>query len=81
MTSDVSDRLMTAITSLERVADELTPEEAADALDNAALQTFWREWPGVGAWAGALWRRLNEELEEPAREQKDPQRDEVGGGD
>lgn len=81
MSDDVSDRLVEAITTLEQVAAELTPDDAVDALDNSALQTFWREWPDVGSWAGAVWRRLNDELAEPARQQQDPVRDEVGGGD
>lgn len=79
--SDAADRLVDAITALEQVADELTPDAAVDELDSAALQTFWREWPDVASWAGALWRRLNEDLAAPARPQQDPQRDEVGGGD
>lgn len=81
MSTDASDRLIEALTEFERVADELTPDAASDRLDPAALQTFWREWPDVSSWAGALWRRLNDELATPARPQRDPERDEVGGGD
>lgn len=78
---DTSDRLVEAISTLEQVADELTPDEAAGALDPATLQLFWREWPDVASWAGALWRRLNEDLGKPAQPQQEPDLDEVGGGD
>jgi hypothetical protein len=81
MSDDASDRLVQAITTLDQVASELTPDDAVNILDNTALQTFWREWPDIGSWAGAMWRRLNDELAEPAREQQDPVRDEVGGED
>jgi hypothetical protein len=42
---DVSERLLEALSALEHVADEVTPDEAAATLDDAALQLFWREWP------------------------------------
>lgn len=84
--TDASDRLIEALTAIEQVADELTPDEAAGAFDAAALQAFWREWPDVSSWAGSLWRRLNEDLAAPASPQRDPQYqetggDETGGGD
>ena len=58
---DVSERLLGALSGLEAVADDVTPHEAAGTLDDAALQVFWREWPRLGAWAGALWRQLNDD--------------------
>jgi hypothetical protein len=63
---------------LEAAADEVTPDEAAATLDDAALQEFWREWPRLGAWAGALWRQLNEDLAGPSSVVVDPDFDEVG---
>lgn len=78
---DAADRLVEALTALRDVADEHTADEAVDALDAATLQTFWLEWPDVSSWAGALWRNLDRDLASPAQPQRDPQRDEVGGGD
>lgn len=77
--SDISDRLLQALSTLEAVADEVTPDTAAAKLDEATLQLFWRDWPGVGSWAGALWRRLNDDLAGPASSLRDPDIDEVGG--
>lgn len=76
---DPSSQLMEALDLLSEVADEVTAEQAADELDEATLQTFWREWPRTSAWAGALWRLLNTALEQPARGAEDPDLDEVGG--
>lgn len=63
------------------VADAITAENAAEALDDATLQLFWRDWPNLSSWAGALWRRLNDQLAEPATPPRDPELDEVGGSD
>lgn len=78
---DPDTRLMEALEGLAEVADELTADEAVDELDEVTLQEFWREWPRASAWAGALWRRLNADLEDSARPVMDPDHDEVGGGD
>jgi hypothetical protein len=59
---DVSERVQDAIAKLERVADELTADEAAGLLDETVLQVFWKDWPRIGGWAGALWRRVNDDL-------------------
>ena len=48
-------------------------------LDEATLQVFWRDWPNISSWAGALWRKLNDDLDQPARPTRDPDLDEVGG--
>ena len=72
---------MEALDLLGEIADEVTAEQAAEELDEATLQTFWREWPRTSAWAGALWRQLNTALEEPARVADDPDLDEIGGSD
>ena len=63
---DNGERLVSAVERLQEVADELTADEAADALDDATLQLFWRDWPRIQSWAGSLWRRLDEELAELA---------------
>ena len=76
---DPSAQLLEALGLLDEVADTLTADEAAEELDEATLQTFWREWPRASAWAGALWRRLNAELAEPAAVADDPDLDEFGG--
>ena len=72
-------RLVEALAQLEGVADTMTPEEAAARMDDASLQVFWRDWPQVSAWAGALWRKLNEDLAAPSRPLQDADLDEVGG--
>ncbi|HLM63323.1 MAG TPA: hypothetical protein VK306_03410 [Acidimicrobiales bacterium] len=76
---DVSERFLGALSALEDVAGEVTPDEAAATLNDAALQVFWRDWPGLGSWAGALWRQLNEDLAGPSSAAHEPELDEVGG--
>jgi hypothetical protein len=76
---DVSERFIGALSALEHVADEVTSDEAAATLDDAALQLFWREWPQLGSWAGTLWRQLNEDLAGPSSAVGEPELDEVGG--
>ena len=76
---DVSERFLGALSALEQVADELTSDEAAATLDEAALQLFWREWPQLGSWAGTLWRQLNEDLAGPSSAVAESELDEVGG--
>lgn len=78
---DPSDQLLDAMTRLERVADAIDPDRARDEIDTATLQNFWRDWPRLSAWAGALWRLLNEDLGAPASPVEDPEIEEVGGGD
>lgn len=77
--SEQTERFLEAIAELRTVADDVTAEDAATTFDPATLQVFWRDWPHISSWAGALWRRLNEELEVPARAPADPDLDEVGG--
>jgi len=40
---------------------------------------FWRDWPRVSAWAGSLWRLLNEDLARPSSAVGDSDIDQVGG--
>ena len=75
---DLDGRLVEALSGLDEVAEELTADEAVTALDEATLQVFWRDWPNISSWAGALWRKLNEDLAQPARP-TDADLDEVGG--
>jgi hypothetical protein len=76
---DVSDQLMSAIEAWERTAETATPDEAARTIDEATLQLFWQRWPNISSWGGALWRRLNEDLAEPATPLDDSEFHEVGG--
>lgn len=75
-----SDRFLRAISELEEIADSISVDEAQKALDSATLQVFWRTWPHVSGWAGGLWRRLNDEVAQPATPVRDPDLDEVGEG-
>ena len=75
---DAESRLIHALDLLNEVADGLTAERAAAQLDDASLQVFWREWPRTSAWAGALWRQLNTDLEQSSRPAGDPELDETG---
>ena len=79
--TDISDRFMEALEKLEEVVDGATPDEALGSFDEATLQVFWREWPHFSSWMGGLWRRLNDQLAEPAIAQRDPDLDEVGGSE
>ena len=77
--AEASDRLISAIEELDRVASEITADEAAKVLDEATLQVFWQRWPHVSGWSGALWRRLNETLADAAMPADDSEFHEVGG--
>jgi hypothetical protein len=74
-----SERLLEALASLEAVAETITADEAPSALDVSAVQQFWKDWPRVGAWGGAVWRRINEDLAEPSSGTDDGELDEIGG--
>ncbi len=76
---DISDRLLRVISEFEEIADDASPPEAAQAMEEATLQLFWRQWPHVSSWGGSLWRLLNEDISDPATSAKDDF-DEVGGG-
>lgn len=78
---EISERLNEALDLLRELTDSTTPEEAAASSDEPTLQVFWRDWPHVSAWAGSLWRRLNESLAEAAEPVVDSEVDETGGGD
>jgi hypothetical protein len=75
---DAGERLISALEGLQAVADDVTPDEAVDSFDDATLQVFWRDWPNVTSWAGALWRRLDADLAEPSSRPQD-ELDEIGG--
>lgn len=77
---DVGDRLVSALSDLDAIADELRPDEALQAIDEATLEVFWRDWPQIDAWARSLWQRLDEDLAGPATPPQDPDLDEVGEG-
>jgi hypothetical protein len=74
----VADRVVSGRSDLDAVADEVTPEEARQAIDEATLEVFWRDWPEINAWARSLWQGLNEDLAGPATPPQDPDLDEVG---
>jgi len=76
---DVSQKFSDAIAELEAVADAVPNDEAKATLDVDTLQVFWRNWPHISSWAGALWRQLDEEMAAPARPPSEPDLDEVGG--
>jgi hypothetical protein len=77
---DYSDRLLQVMAELEEIADNVPPQEAARDMEESTLQLFWRQWPYVSSWAGALWRLLNEDIADPAVPPRD-ELDEVGGSD
>jgi hypothetical protein len=76
---DPASQLLEALDALDAVADQLTADEAVDELDTATLQELWQRWPAIGAWAGAVWRRLNADLDTSAHPTGDPDLDEIGG--
>lgn len=77
--TDAADRLIAAIDELDRVAAEVTADEALEVMDEPTLQVFWQRWPHVSSWAGGLWRRLNETLADAAMPANDSEHHEVGG--
>ena len=76
---DASERLLKALDEWERVAEAATPDEAARTFDESTLQVFWQRWPNFSSWAGALWRRLNEDLADAATPLEESEHHEVGG--
>ena len=76
---DAGERLVEALERIQEVADQVSSDEASAAFDDATLQIFWRDWPQVSSWGGAVWRRLNEDLDQPARPTGDADVHEVGG--
>jgi hypothetical protein len=76
---DASERLLSVIEDFERVAEAVTPDEAAATFDDATLQLFWQRWPHVSSWSGSLWRRLNEDLADAAAPIGESDAYEVGG--
>ncbi|HEX9775979.1 MAG TPA: hypothetical protein VGB83_10430 [Actinomycetota bacterium] len=76
---DLAERFTNAIAELHAVTDAITPEQAAEDFDEVTLQGFWRDWTSLGGWAGALWRLLNQELEDAAAPAHDPDAPETGG--
>ena len=77
--TDPSEKLLDAMSLLESLARNVTPEEALEQIDSATLQAFWREWPHTVGWAGALWRQLNQELDMPSQPGDGSGYDETGG--
>jgi hypothetical protein len=77
----VAERLLDALSTLQQVAGTMTAEQAARALDETTIEVFWQDWPDVSSWTSALWRAVDEDHAEPAREAEDAELDEVGGGD
>ncbi len=77
--ADTSLHLLDAMEALNDVADGLTVDAALEELDDTTLQVFWRDWPHIASWAGSLWRRLNQELADPASPVGEY--DDTGGGD
>jgi hypothetical protein len=75
---EIAQRLIQVLGEFETVANSVTPEEAERSLDETTLQVFWRDWPSISSWAGALWRVVNQNLAGPARPPQDPDLDETG---
>jgi hypothetical protein len=75
---EIASRFLDLIHDLEEITDTVSAERAHALFDETTLQVFWKQWPGVSAWAGSLWRMLSEELAGPATPQRDPELDEVG---
>lgn len=68
-----------ALALLGEVGRSLPAHEAVTELDDATLQVFWREWPRVSGWAGALWRLLDADMALAAESPGDADLDEIGG--
>ncbi len=75
---EIADRFLELLQGLEEITDSTTVERAHAQFDETTLQVFWKQWPGVSAWAGSLWRMLSEELAGPATPHQDSELDEVG---
>jgi hypothetical protein len=76
---DVGERLLGVLNEFGAITRQLPAEDAADALDNAILEVFWRDWPPLRSWTESLWQRTHQDLDTPATPVSDPEIDEVGG--
>ncbi len=75
---DVADRFLELIHDLEDISTTLSAQRALAEFDETTLQVFWKKWPHVSAWAGALWSMLSAELSAPSSPQRDAEHDETG---
>jgi len=78
--ADVSQQLIDVLESFEALADDATPDVAYEELDDTTLQVFWREWPELSAWAGSLWRKVNQDLADVGSPESEGRADVGGGG-
>lgn len=76
--TDLGERLVTLLSELEAITQQVSADEAEAVLDEATLQVFWRDWPPLRSWAESLWQRLQSDLAVPATPVTDPELDEVG---
>jgi hypothetical protein len=76
---DASERLLAALEQWERAVEDVSPDEALGAFDQASLQMFWQRWPHVSSWGGAVWRRLNADLADASTPLDESEFHEVGG--
>jgi hypothetical protein len=79
--TEAVDRVLDAMSDLRAIFGEVDPEVAARSWQSSELEVFWREWPEIKSWADGLWGRLDRDLAQPATPVRDPELDEVGGGD
>jgi hypothetical protein len=70
----------TAVFVLDHTAEKLTVEEAERSFTDVTKENFWRMWPNIREWAGALWTLIDEERGAMARPVEDEELDDVGGG-
>ena len=73
-----ADRFLELLHQFEDFTDAMSPEQAHVEFDETTLQLFWKRWPQVSSWAGALWRALSEELSDPSAPYADTELHEVG---
>jgi hypothetical protein len=63
--AELADRLLAALEYLDDIGSKITPDQASASFDDASLQVFWRDWPRISGWAGALWRNLKHRSRNP----------------
>ena len=67
---ETEDLLLSAIDDLNEVLKRLPVEDLAEEISTSTLQTFWRDWPDIAAWAGRAHRTLLLDYKAPASRAK-----------
>jgi hypothetical protein len=78
LVDEIADRFLELIHELEDIANSLPAQRALAEFDETTLQVFWKKWPHLSGWAGALWAMLSAELSGPSTQHDEAEHGEIG---